>query len=132
MMPVPDTKYVLDLARSIEEKKAQLAELQARWADLFSKANQPEPQEAQRSGRKIDPDGIAAKVLATLDANAHSDFSVLGLAAAAHLPGPQVRKALANLLASSKIQRTARGRYAGKTYQPPPTEKHLGGSEAVQ
>ncbi len=133
MTAVPDTKFVLDLAQKIEEKKAQLAELQSQWEGLFSQPAQPEPQEAARGGRKIDPDGIAAKVLATLDSNSHSDFSVVGAATAAHLPELKVRKALANLLAANRIKRTGRGRYAGKAYQAPPeNEELLRGMGSVQ
>lgn len=115
-MKAPDTKYVLDLARQIEETKSHLADLEAKWEGIFSGTGR-EPS-TPNTGAKSSPypDGPAARILAFLESNRNAIWTVDGLEERTSLTRKQVEKALYNLAAAKKIQRKGRGQYADNNY----------------
>jgi hypothetical protein len=124
---IPDPKYVLSLASQIEETKGRLAQLQAKWDALFSP--QPGPVEAsserqvarKRTGRKAAPNGLASKVIRAIESEPLHEWDAERIGDQTHIPLKQVRKALTNLYAGHRIQRTGRGVYAANSYRPTPT-----------
>ncbi len=110
-MAIPDPKYVLDLAQQIVSAKANLAELQAKWDALFA------PQAAEetvpnKGGRKPDPEGNSAKVIAAINSDPTIEWNVEKIEKHTHLTRKQVEKCLFNLCATGKIRRVGRGLYA--------------------
>lgn len=124
-MPVPDTKYVLALAQTIEDQKqtiasatAHLAVLQAEWDSLFSSSETlPKPAKPRsRGGRRVSGEGVAGKVLATFESNPERTWDAELIAHHLGIEYYQARKAISNLFAAKKIQRLDRGKYAANAY----------------
>lgn len=123
-MSVPDTKHVLELARRIEEAKAELSLLEGKWAALF--ASSPENTVSSRGGRKADPEGPSARVLETIESEPQRTWRAEAIVDATGIDRKKVEKALYNLCAARKISRAGRGLYAANAmmerFLSPPAE----------
>lgn len=105
---VPDPKYVLELAQALVDARSNLAELQAKWDALFAS---PPAEAPNKGGRKLDPDGNSARVLAAINSAANEIWSADRVEQHTGLTRKQVEKALYNLCAAGKINRVERGKY---------------------
>jgi hypothetical protein len=115
-MAVPDTQYVLSLAQQIENAKTNLRQLEEKWTSLF--AGVPSPAEAplKKGGRKPDPDGNSAKVIAAINSAPNETWSADRVQRKTGLARKQVEKCLYNLCAANKIRRAGRGLYASSAF----------------
>jgi hypothetical protein len=127
-MSAPDTKFVLQLAQAIEDAKANLTQLQAKWEALFSGPSIAEPLQPteRKGGRKPSPDGIASRTLQVIESDRDIEFDADLISTRLGVARKQIDKALANLYAAQKIERPSRGRYKAKVLPPEQQQSALG------
>ncbi len=114
-MPVPDTKYVLNLAQQIEDAKSRLRDLEEKWASLFTPVND------------LSHDTLTAtlsdRILDLLTSHADEDFSSVRVADILAANQNSVGSLLSRLVSQDKIEKRGHGAYgAKKTKSPDPLE----------